>query len=64
MRKKNPCMNCEDRHIACHDSCSRYKVWKEEVVEHREKIQKAKEDYYGVRTIWSKTYRKRVERRK
>lgn len=22
-----PCMNCQDRHIACHGSCAAYKEW-------------------------------------
>lgn len=25
-----PCMDCADRHEACHDSCDGYKAWKAE----------------------------------
>lgn len=29
MREYSPCKGCADRHPACHDSCERYKEWKE-----------------------------------
>ena len=29
MREDSPCRGCEDRHTACHDSCEKYKEWKE-----------------------------------
>lgn len=64
MIKKNPCRDCEDRHMACHDNCSKYKAWKYEVVEHKEKIQKAKEDYYGNRTKWSDAKANKMRRGK
>lgn len=25
--KISPCMNCEERHRACHDACEKYKNW-------------------------------------
>ena len=25
-----PCLNCADRHQACHGSCEKYKAWKEQ----------------------------------
>ena len=25
-----PCKDCNDRYIACHDHCERYKAWKQE----------------------------------
>jgi hypothetical protein len=29
MREDSPCKDCPDRHTACHDSCDKYKAWKE-----------------------------------
>lgn len=29
MREVAPCKDCADRHLACHDSCEKYKAWKE-----------------------------------
>ena len=25
----NPCFNCQDRTHTCHDTCERYKAWKQ-----------------------------------
>lgn len=36
-----PCLACEDRHRACHDTCERYKGWKERQEEKKDAIQKA-----------------------
>ena len=27
--KNAPCKNCTDRQLACHDSCKKYKDWKD-----------------------------------
>jgi hypothetical protein len=29
MMEHSPCKDCPDRHTACHDSCDKYKEWKE-----------------------------------
>lgn len=42
MRAKSPCKNCSDRHYACHDSCTKYKDFKEELEKERALIQKDK----------------------
>ena len=31
--KVSPCKGCEDRYLACHDYCDRYKKWKKYVEE-------------------------------
>ena len=31
--KKPPCKDCEDRYLACHDKCEKYKEWKDYVAE-------------------------------
>ena len=39
-REIPPCKDCKERYIACHDSCDRYKEWKqrlEKVNEERKK---------------------------
>ena len=39
-REIPPCKDCKERHPACHDSCDRYKEWKqrlEKVNEERKK---------------------------
>ena len=28
---RSPCMGCQDRHLACHDSCKEYKEYKEKL---------------------------------
>ena len=28
-----PCLACEDRHRACHDTCERFKAWKKKRME-------------------------------
>ncbi len=30
MKVKSPCLNCEDRFPACHDTCEKYKEYKAE----------------------------------
>ena len=30
---KAPCKDCPDRHLACHGSCEKYRVFKEQVTE-------------------------------
>ena len=34
---KNPCKDCPDRHLGCHSKCERYKAWKKEREELKEK---------------------------
>lgn len=29
VKQLSPCMKCTDRHLACHDSCPKYKEWKD-----------------------------------
>lgn len=36
------CQDCQERHLACHDSCERYQSVKESYEEHKEKIKDAK----------------------
>lgn len=37
-----PCLACEDRHRACHDTCERFKAWKKKCREKRDEIEKVK----------------------
>lgn len=30
MKKMCPCKDCRDRHLACHDTCEKYKEWHSE----------------------------------
>lgn len=41
MRGVSPCVDCKERHTACHDHCPKYKEWKAEV----QKIKEAKRAY-------------------
>ena len=36
-----PCIDCEERHLACHDTCVRYKDWKDVI----DQKSKARADY-------------------
>ena len=29
VKQLSPCTKCTDRHLACHDSCEKYKEWKD-----------------------------------
>ena len=45
-----PCLNCEDRHQACHSSCNKYlefKKQKEIEREHLNKIRQTETDWYA-----------------
>lgn len=55
---KAPCINCEERYPACHDSCDRYKEWKKEIDRKRLArqdflIKKQNERVYWNRKRWS-----------
>ncbi len=41
VRGVSPCVDCAERHTACHDNCPKYHDWKAEV----EKIKEAKKTY-------------------
>lgn len=41
VRGSPPCRNCEERHTACHDKCTKYHTWKDEA----QKIKEAKKAY-------------------
>jgi hypothetical protein len=40
-REMPPCKDCPERHTACHDTCERYKEWKQRIDEQK----KAKKEY-------------------
>ena len=42
-KTKSPCLGCTDRKLACHDSCDKYKAFKEENQKIKDKIYKDKE---------------------
>lgn len=43
MKKENPCKECDDRYIGCHDSCFKYGKWKEQ----RDEEKKKRQDLYA-----------------
>lgn len=53
-----PCKDCVNRHLACHDTCEEYLVWKAERGEKKmmreEALKKSRE-----RPIWTHTMRKK-----
>lgn len=58
-RVKSPCLNCEDRELACHDRCERYKKFKEElqvIKDWRKKTENFEHDDYKLRE-WPKNGR-------
>ena len=59
MRVKSPCINCEDRELACHDRCEKYKKFKDELKEiqdWRKRIVNYEYDEYKVKG-WPKNSR-------
>lgn len=57
MTTKNPCYMCENRHIGCHGSCSRYAEFRK-ICEERSAQRELEYAANGV--IWTKTRRKKV----
>lgn len=51
MTNDAPCKDCKDRHPACHDTCERYKAFKQPFLDATEKRLQAGEvsDYYHSR---------------
>ena len=50
---KSPCLNCEDRSILCHDSCNKYKSYRDKA----DRVKKARRkeldaDGYVVNNIY------------
>lgn len=39
---KGPCKNCDGRHLLCHDSCERYKHYKDELARVKTNVLEAK----------------------
>lgn len=37
-----PCKDCTDRHENCHAECDRYKVWKHDITEEKNRIARMK----------------------
>ncbi len=33
-----PCKDCVDRHVSCHSSCEKYKLWRQDMDVVRDKI--------------------------
>lgn len=42
-KQLSPCMGCTERHLACHDSCHKYKEWKDFFDTDKRKYQADKE---------------------
>lgn len=40
---KANCYGCEDRHVGCHAECERYRAWRSELTEYKERVRKKKE---------------------
>lgn len=38
MSASGPCKECNDRYIACHDFCEKYKMWRKEFEATKEQI--------------------------
>lgn len=38
--RNSPCKNCSDRVVGCHDTCDKYKQFKQEVTQYREAKEK------------------------
>jgi hypothetical protein len=55
---KAPCKDCPDRHLHCHSECERYKTFKQECDELREKRNKIKQAEYTIDRIrYAKAYK-------
>lgn len=43
VKQLSPCKKCTERHLACHDSCEKYKEWKDFFDTDKQKYQADKE---------------------
>lgn len=61
MAGTGPCLGCKDRHSACHDACSTYKTWLNELKERHKKEKKSRNlySYTKEKCIAKKAMRKR-----
>ena len=48
IRDVSPCINCEERHTACHDACPKYKAWKAEA----QRVKKLRSAYLKERSLF------------
>ena len=57
IRDLSPCIDCSERHTACHASCPRYKAWKAEA----QRVKNARSVYLKERNLF---YEEQERRRK
>lgn len=58
------CYQCEDRHMACHDSCEKYLNEKSEYLAEQEIIKKSKTDEYQIRSFKLDAMKRNLRNRK
>ena len=46
-KPKAPCMNCKERHEACHDTCEKYREYRVKQDIFNKVVRKAKTKYWG-----------------
>lgn len=64
MIDKCPCHGCTKRNTFCHNSCAKYKCWKEQFEERKKKIQEAKAKEKAIIDYECERRMKTIERKK
>lgn len=62
-----PCKDCPDRHLACHDTCERYKAfaaWRAEVLEKQRAQSEAEHGCRVLAANWGKGWEYEKKRKK
>ena len=56
MMPQSPCKGCQERHLACHDSCEKFGKYREELSEYKKTVSKNKQinDYQKIACIKSR----------
>lgn len=57
----NPCYECTERHLMCHDTCEKRQVWLEERRVRKEQMKRQK-DIEGIFESYSAIRKKRLSR--
>jgi Fe-S-cluster-containing dehydrogenase component len=46
----NPCKGCTERHLACHDSCEKYKEWRDQYQAQEKSLKAHRSRWYTPRS--------------
>lgn len=63
LKQLSPCKGCTERHLACHDSCPKYKEWKDFFDTDKQKYQADKYKRKALQEVRNNGYKNMTTRR-